>query len=419
MSDRLILFVTDRAATDLRWWLPDASAPKPTRALPMQGDWVRFGEWLAERPARRSSTLTVLLPDSVCSRLIVPIPGTRREKALQALPFALEDVVADEIDQLYSVLADRPLSPGRWPVLLVDAEVRARVLDALKNLDMVPQQLVAMADVLPQPEVGTFSVWADPATGHLSVLTGPHEGMALAVLPGRNAAEQLAEWLPRMAPPPQRVVFHLPLEQPPHWPEGIEFASQAAPDWAQWHQLWQTGLEQNRPLSAVTSVKVALDHQWQQRWWLVGAAALVVLVLILIGKGIEISQMNRQTERLQQQITRDFHAALPEVTRMVNVQVQLQQALDQRAGAGQDDFMPALAAFGLAYQAVKPKDAQLAIKSIRFDAKQLTVELTAQKYEVLQQLLEQLKTGSTADVRQIDAGVDAGVAHMRIGIKVR
>jgi general secretion pathway protein L len=416
MSDRLILFVTDRAATELHWWQPDAPA---SASSPMRGDWARFGDWLSETPSRRTSALTVLLPDSVCSRQIVPIPGTRREKALQALPFALEDVLADDLSLLYPVLAERPLSPGRWPVLLVDAEVRSRILDTLENLSMVPQQLVAMADTLPPPEAGEFSVWADPVQAHLSVLTGPYEGVALAPFPGLNAAEQLAEWLPRLTPAPQRVVFHLPLEQPSHWPEEIEFASEAAPDWAQWHQLWQAGLDRNRPLSAITSAKAVLDQKWQRRWWQVGAAMAVVLVLLLVNQWIGISQMNHQAERLQAQITRDFHAALPQVTRMVNVQVQLQQALDQRTGASQDDFMPALAAFGAAYRAEKPKDAQLTIKSLRYEAKQLTVELTAQKYAVLQQLLEQLKTVSTVSVSQIDAGVDAGVAHMRIGIKAR
>ena len=180
MSDRLILFVTDRAATELHWWQPDVPA-STTPAL--SGDWARFGDWLSEMPWRRTSALMVLLPDGVCSRLIVPIPGTRREKAQQALPFALEDVLADDLSQLYPVLAERPTSPGRWPVLLVDVQVRTRVLDTLKNLNMVPQQLVAMADTLPQPEAGEFSVWADPVQGHLSVLTGPNEGMALAPLP--------------------------------------------------------------------------------------------------------------------------------------------------------------------------------------------------------------------------------------------
>ncbi|MBD3816221.1 MAG: hypothetical protein IE913_07185 [Halothiobacillus sp.] len=415
MSDRLFLFVTDREATELHWWQSDAPA---SAASPLRGDWAAFADWLARSGLRRPVTLSVLLPDSVCSRLIVPIPGTRREKALQALPFALEDLVTDDLSQLYPVLAERPLSPGRWPVLLVDADVRTRVLDALGNLNLAPQQLVAMADTLPQPEAGEYSVWVDPVQGHISVLTGPHEGMALAPLPEHNAAEQLAEWLPRMTPAPQRGVFHLPLEQPPQWPEGIAFSSQAAPDWAQWHQIWATGLDRNRPLSAITSARAVSDQQWQRRWWQVGAAALVVLILMLVGQWIAISQMNRQAERLQAQITQDFHAALPQVTRMVNVRVQLQQALDQQNGANDDAFMPALAAFGSAYQAAKPKDAQLAIKSIRFDAKQLTVDLTAEKYAVLQQLLEHLEKNAPVDAKQIDAGVDAGVAHMRIGIKV-
>ncbi|OZB75044.1 MAG: hypothetical protein B7X37_03690 [Halothiobacillus sp. 14-55-98] len=414
MSDRLFLFVTNREATELHWWQPEHSAQT---ASPAHGDWTAFADWQAKANLRRPVTLSVLLPDSVCSRLIVPIPGTRREKALQALPFALEDLVADDLSQLYPVLAERPLSPGRWPVLLVDADVRARVLDALKDQGLVPQHLVAMADTLPQPKAGAFSVWVDPVQEHISVLTGSHEGMALAPSPAHNAAEQLAEWLPRMAPAPKRVEFHVPLERPAHWPEGIEFTAQAAPDWAQWHQLWQAGLEQNRALSAITSAKAVNDQQWQRRWWQVAAAAGVVLVLLLVAQGIKTAQMNHQAQRLQTQITQNFHAALPQVTRMVNVRVQLQQALDQRAGAHEDAFMPALAAFGSAYQVAKPLDAQLAIKSIRFGEQQLTVELTAQKYAVLQQLLEHLKKNAPADVKQIDAGVDAGVAHMRIGIK--
>lgn len=414
MSDRLFLFVTNREASELHWWQPDRAEQANTA---LRGDWAAFADWLTQSGLRRPVALSVLLPDSVCSRLIVPIPGTRREKAQQALPFALEDLVADDLAALYPVLAERPLSPGQWPVLLVDTEVRSRVLDALNDQGLVPQHLVAMADTLPVPEAGEFSVWVDPVQEHISVLTGPHEGMALAPLPERNGAEQLAEWLPRMTPAPKRVVFHLPLEQPPQWPEGIEFAAQAAPDWAHWHQLWQAGLEQNRALSAITSVKAVNDQQWQRRWWQVAAAAGVVLVLLLVAQGIKTAQMNRQADRLQTQITRDFHAALPQVTRMVNVRVQLQQALDQRAGANEDTFMPALAAFGSAYHAAKPKDAQLAIKSIRFGEQQLTIELTAQKYAVLQQLLEQLKKNAPAAVKQIDAGVDAGVAHMRIGIK--
>lgn len=422
MSDRLFLYITDRTATALHWWWLDA----PDRGQkPLSGDWAALATWLAEVKTRRGLALTVLLADSMCSRLIALIPGARREKALQALPFALEDVVIDELDQLYPVLAERPLSPGRWPVLLLDREVRSRVLAELHELELEPEQIVALSDLLPQPQAGEFSVWADPFLGHLVILTGPRESMVMAMnpamnpgsLPKPNAAEQLAEWLPRLKPAPERVVFHLPLEKPAQWPDAIEFVAEPVPDWAEWQAILAHGLIHNNPLSAVTSASAIQDEKWRRRWWYLAGAALLVVVLTLSMQWLQISQMNREAARLQAQITRDFHAALPQVTRMVNVRVQLQQALAQRAGGGQDGFLAALATFGAVYHMAKQHDDQLAIKSVRYDANQLTVDLTAGQYAILQQLIEQLKKMQGVDVRQIDAGVNAGVAHMRIGIE--
>ncbi|HQT42386.1 MAG TPA: type II secretion system protein GspL [Halothiobacillus sp.] len=419
MSDPLILFVTDLAATELLWCATVKAAVSPP---PMRGDWAAFSEWLAERPERRTLPLSVLLPDQGCSRLMVPIPGASREKALQALPFALEDLALDELDQLVTVLGDRPQTPGRWPVLLVNAELRTRVLDALSVLGLKPQQLVAAADVLPVPESGCFHVWTEPVSGSLSVVTGPHEGMAFASLAGVNPAEQLAHILTRLEHPPQRVVLQMATERPPDWPSSIEFETHAEPTLADWCVLWRAGLTTNRLLSAIASPRAAGDQHWRRRWVQVAAALVAVLGLVLLSQGISAGQKNGQVQQLQVQIERDVHAALPQVTRIVNVQVQLQQALDARhSGTQSDGLLPTLAFFGAAYRVAQPNDPKLAIQSLQFSAHKLTVALVAEKYTVLQKLLEQLQVTHAAAggwvVSPIDAGVDAGVAHMRIGME--
>jgi general secretion pathway protein L len=417
MFDPIILFVTDLTATELMWCAPAAAAAEPQR-----GSWAAFGDWLAERSERRVLPVCVLLPDAGCSRMQVAIPGTSREKALQALPFALEDLALDEPNQLVSVLGLRPQAPGLWPVLLVNASLRTQVLAALGQLGLAPSQMLSAADVLPLPEPGDFTVWAEPASGSLSVLTGAHEGMAFPARAGMDPAEQLAHMLTRLEHPPARVTLHMVAAQPPNWPAAIQFNTQPEPALAQWCGIWRTGLSANQPLSAIESPRAANHQKSQRRWRQAAGFLLAVLGLTLVNQSIDTWKKDRLIQQLNQQIERDFHAALPDVTRVVNIQVQLQQALDARnAGAASDGLLPMLAYFGAAYHAAQPEDPKLAIESLQWSEQKLTLSLVAEKYTVLQKLFEQLKTSPTAvngfAVSQIDAGVDAGVAHMRIGVE--
>lgn len=419
MSDPILLFVTDLAATELLWCAPAASTAPPQ---PQHGDWAALADWLAERPERRSLPVCVLLPDAGCSRLQVAIPGTSREKALQALPFALEDLALDEPDQLVVVLGDRPEAPGRWPVLLVSVALREKVLAALGQMGLTPRALIAAADALPVPLPGDFSVWVEPVSGCLSVVTGAHEGMVLPARAGLNPAEQLAQLLPRLEQQPQRVVFHQKGAAPQHWPDGIAFKAEPEPTLAEWCTLWRAGLNANRPLSAIDSPQAAQDRTVLRRWRQAALILLGVLGLSLVNQSVATWQKNQAIARLNLQIERDFHAALPEVTRVVNIQVQLQQALDARnAGAQSDGLLPGLVFFGAAYRAAQPEDPKLAIQAMQWNAQKLTLSLVAEKYTVLQKLFEQLKSppaeAGNFIVSQIDAGVDAGVAHMRIGLE--
>lgn len=422
MSDPLILYITDLAASALLWCAPNA----PHAAPPLQGDWAALRGWLAERPERRNSPVCVLLPDASCSRIHVPIPGKSREKAVQALPFALEDLAVDEPDALISVLGLRPDGAGRWPVLLVNAALHAQVLAALAELGLTPQQMIAAADVLPVPEPGEFSVWRMPLSGALSVLTGAHEGMALPAAAGVNPAVPLASVLARLDTPPERVTLHANATQPSDWPATIRFEVAAEPALTDWCRLWRAGLGANlganQPLSAITAPRAANQQKAQRRWRQAAAVLLAVGAVFLVEQSMETWQKNHQIQQLNQQIQRDFHAALPHVTRIVNIEVQLQQALSAQGGsAGSDAFLPALAAFGAAFHAAQPEDPKLAIQSIQWHEQKLTLALVAEKYTVLQKLFEQLNAAPTAGAgftaRQIDAGVDAGVARMRIALE--
>lgn len=422
MSDRILLFITDREDQALAWY-----PPGDTSGAPGRGGWADFERFMATGQDRAG--VIVILSDHGIGRLLVPIPSAKRHQALQALPFALEDLAVDEPTQLFTELAERPLTPGQWPVLLVDAARRERILAHLQALGVTVQAMVAMADLLPVPDEQTYAVWQAPFSDLTVVLTGPHQGFVLPVDDRTgDLRERVGLMLSRLSVRPERVRFHRTTagnvdtasasSAPANWPTDVALEWGDEPDAATWPTLWRTGLAHNRPLSMVTAPRQAQSRLLRRRWRQVALVASVLLLFVVIGQGLMAWQMARQADALQAQVVRDFHAALPQAKRLVNARVQLQQALDQvSAGPQRDQFLTALTAFGSVFHVLRQQDDSLGIQSLRFADQQLSVEVTGQQYAVLQTMLDRLKATGGLQVRQIDSGVDDGKAHMRLRIE--
>lgn len=430
MSHRILLFITGPDGQSLAWYPADTAGAKP-----ITGSWADFAHFLtADSPGRvdRAASsgrddVVVILSGQDCSRLLVPIPSTKRHQALQALPFALEDLAVDEPAQLYAVLGEQPVRPGQWPVLLVDVARRSQVIEQLQALALTARSMVTTADLLPVPPEDHFSVWVEPFTGQGLVLTGPYQGFTLPAMSAESSlVARVGQMVSRLAQKPAGVQFFLsddspemPASTPPaDWPQDVTLAFAPAPAASEWLPLWQNGLERNRPLSAVTAPHQVQSQHLRRRWLQAGGAALVLVGLILLWQGVTAWRMGQQVQALQAQITQDFYAALPQGTRLVNAQVQLQQALDRRGGdARQDHFMASMVAFGRVFHPLQQQDASLTITALRFADQQLTVDLSGQQYAALQTLFDQLKASPTVTVKQIDSGVDEGRAHMRLRIE--
>lgn len=414
MSERILLFIADQAGQTLVWYPPGKA--------PMHGGWPEFGAFVAAQTGRPS--VVVILSDHGVGRLLVPIPSSKRHQALQALPFALEELAAAEDPaQLHVVLAERPLTPGHWPVLLVDAARRTRILEQLEASGVTAFAMVALADLLPSPEPETFTVWREPFTDLIVVVTGPYQGFVLppAVDGVGDPEARVGAVLARLADRPKQVQFHdadptgTASPTPEGWPTDIARVSAPAPGEADWPAIWRQGLAGNQPLSAVTPPRQAEARLLQRRWGQVAMVAGVMLGLVMVGQVVSTWQMARQADALQAQVVQDFHAALPQAKRLVNARVQLQQALDQLdAGPERDGFLTTLAAFGKTLHDMRQKDGSLAIQSLRYADHQLTVEITGQQYAALQSLFDRLKTTGGLTVTRVDSGVDDGKAHMRL-----
>ncbi len=385
MSDRLYLYLTDNPTTPLCWHSLNESD---------SGDWARFEQWLTAHPQARARPCLVLLAASLATRLLVSIPGTQRDKAVQALPFALEELAIDDADSLRLALGARPVAPGRWPVLLMNAEQAREIEQALQALNLRIEAMISMAAVLAPPEPDRWLAYTLPHTRSICVLTSGDESFGFSPMSDEAPEAALSTLAAASTPAPAGVDWATPL------------------DMADWHQPAQARFGNHLP-SLVTAADDGAAL-WRRRWRQVAVAALAVLALDLSATALHTWQANRQIQTLNQQITTDFHAALPTVTRLVNARVQLQQALDARQGAQTMGFLPLLADFSEAFSPIRTRDASLRLTALRFDQGALTVDLTADHYASLNTLQQTLGKQANLRLSTRDAGVVGGTAKMQI-----
>lgn len=151
--------------------------PAPPAAAPRAGLWrLVAGRAEAVDPDYDSSA-TLLVP---CEQLLlsaVPLPLPSRAKRLAALPFALEEQIAEPIDAVHIALGDAA-GDGRWLAGVVRHAVMRDWLAQAEAAGLGKAAFVPDALTLPVPGDGRWTVAA--AGGRVLVRTADGAGFALA-----------------------------------------------------------------------------------------------------------------------------------------------------------------------------------------------------------------------------------------------
>ena len=79
------------------------------------------GELAQAAPPAVGRRVAVIVPASECSSTDSEAPAKSAAKLAQVIPFALEERVADEIENLHFALGERSAETGRVPVVVVSA----------------------------------------------------------------------------------------------------------------------------------------------------------------------------------------------------------------------------------------------------------------------------------------------------------
>jgi general secretion pathway protein L len=371
---------------------------------------VRSGSLEAAVAAATGMRAVVLVPGIECLLTTVQIPGHSRKKLLQAVPYALEEQLSDEVENLHFAVAAAP-EDGAWPVVVVSNHYMEALQQQIADAGLDVQQVVPELLAIPYDE-NEISVLLD--NEQALVRTGRSSGYAVdtdnlgLMLTGRQSEDE-DEPMPvlRLIAAPGTLL-----------PETIEYDGEVRlePLLCDPLEVFAQGLD----AGAINLLQGRYSRaaEWGQalRPWRATAALLLAGILVSnVVMGIDYYRLSRESEQLRAQIEKTFKTALPGTKRIVNPRVQMQQQLDKlqrRQGSGVN-FLTLLAQSGAVLKGRQGVD----ITGATFRAGRLDVDLTVADLQLLDQLKQALmQNGSlTVEIQSATTGPDQRVqSRLRI-----
>src|SRR5579862_2532656 len=416
MPHTLLLRLPPPGQEDTEWLSIDETG-KPTTAK-------QRGPLSLAAAVARSAKVVVLAPATQILLAEPELPPGSGVKLARAVPFALEEQLTEDVDDLCFALGRRQPN-GRTPVAVVSRDLLKAWLAALTGAGIEPTAIYADISLVPE-NPGQTVLWLEktrlavrrPGALPFAVeLTPVTEALVVAgVIPDPLANPDASE----PPAPLENAVLYVTRED---WVQvQAEFQSLADKFASLKVQLLTEGplAWLARDLATTRAVNLlqgefarATDygaswHRWRTAAFLAGG----LLLAHVAAAGLKIHQANHETKALDGEISQIFSQVMPTET-LQDPRRQMQSRLDRirHSGPGPEYFLRTLEALSGALAAA-PKTK---IDSLSFREQALDMKVSAPSLAALSQLSQLVsKQGLSADI-QSSTPVDGGVeAHLQV-----
>jgi general secretion pathway protein L len=379
------------------------------------------GELLQAAALGTGRRIAVILPASEVLATDSDAPAKGAAKLAQVIPYALEERVADEIENLHFAIGERDASTGRVPVVVVArARIEARLAE-LRAAGLQPHAIYSESMLLP----------AMP-------------GQMIALLDGDSLTIRVADAPPLVLPALSIAdAFEMALSMQSSAVAGLEPAPlglllYAGHDEWQAHQHTVDGFRERftgvkvqllpaGPLSVLAPAAAAddavnllqgplavaspLEIGWRA-WRVAAVLAACLLCLHLGARGFELNRLRKTEAALDASIQDAFRAAMPGEQNASNARRRVAQRLDAlRSGGGGGALLPALSAIAIARNAVP--DAK--IEGINFREGTVDLRIIAPSAASFDAIGQQLRSATwEADIKEIGASGESYRGRLQV-----
>ena len=362
------------------------------------------GVLAAAAAAADGRSVTVLVPavDVLLTRTELPVRGAAR--ILRALPFALEEQIAEDIEALHFA-AGRP-NGSEVPAAVVDREQLEGWLADLAAAGIEPQVICSEAEGCPAAPnhlnwlLDENRCLARSGAGLPLMLEIDSVDDALRFGPEFPAEEGQPRHLTAYLTPEARLKHNDALEA--LRPDLATLEVRLLPDGVLPHLA--AGVVTREPINLLQghfAPRTQFDRLWKP--WRAAAALLAMLIVVVVARdGLELLHLQREEARLDESIAAAFQQAIPGA-RMEDPRFQVERrmaALRGTAAPGNQGFLEALEAVGSALG----NNAGIRLEAVSYRAGVLDLKLMAPNVESLEQLRQAVGRDGryTATIQQAD-----------------
>lgn len=326
-----------------------------------------------------SAELVLIIPADQVLLTQVTLPGKSQARLKQALPYALEDQLIYDVETQYFILGPK-LAEQTYAVAVIDRDYLNNILSSLNTNEIYPDVVLPESLLIP----GNQNHWVIVQRGQQAILRyGDQQGsscdmdsLPLILNSLLSNAEQLPEVIEVYADNPQELsnFSQVKLKSLPENIISLMYHDHAA--------------MQMNLLPAAFRRRERLNIKYKK--WLPAVAMLTVWLLFQFGSNVHTYiDLKQQDKKLQQSLEQVYRQAFPDARKIVNVEVQMRQRLEElrkQRGTDSNGFAEMIVSSApLLKQAPGIK-----LHALRYQQGKMDIELEIASLKALEQLKEKL-----------------------------
>lgn len=349
---------------------------------------------------------TVVLLDNTAVHVnTVKLPIKNRQKLLRAVPFALEEQLADDVDDLHFV-AGKPTSDNMVPVAAIKHETLKNIINRFKDAGIEPVAIIPDALCLTaNSKQWSILLHGDKLNVQFDTFKGGEfDKNVISKLLTSNLEQQTENT-------PEKIILFTPEDSIKNSDDkkiveklississciddGIEFVNISYNT----HPLViYCGQYQNAmPLNLLQDAykpKHKGNIEWHH-WKLAASLAVIFLCLHLGSAGTQYYDLLEKNDQLRTQINKIYKTTFPQSKKIVNARVQMETKLNGLRGNSSNtssgDIVELLASSASALSTEK----DITLQSINFRNNRMDIELTGTNLQAVESLNKKLNSQS-------------------------
>lgn len=294
----------------------------------------------------------VIVPSEDVLLSEVKLPKLNRHKLQQALPYALEEQLIDEVGELHFSILNID-HDGQYPVAIVSHKKMREWLEILKSHDVTPSILIPATLALPSDE----NVWKTYVLNDRAfVRSGKFSGLTADI---NNLNQILGEDIL------------------------AETLSQEAFEALLMHAVYDP---QINLLQGIYAAKRKMKHT-KNVWKYAGIAASVWIFLLFFSNVISFFILHHAENKFNQKMVAIYDKQFPHATSMTAPRERLQQKLKEvELQSQKNNFLSLLATTAKAFK----KNPGVRIQSLQYQQPVLTLEISSAAFDALDAITQDL-----------------------------